>query len=269
MNAGSRRSPTFALTIFAVTIFAAMGCDSIDQNTPAPLVTTCPIGLAMSPQGQCCTGGSPGCPDPNALLDNSLKSAIQTGADNIDTAKLSLDSARDQLGVPKAAMAGNLNTPDSSAATAGPDSGAQASTDPASGGAPASGALGPGGPATPSGSDAPKDSGAKSRDLTIAPVEPSSAYSAGKGKPTAGGEDFAGFFGDLATGGSHEPAGGAAYRGIASVKTMGTPDPEDYFARLDLTDSIFKIVSRRLRTTARDWAETQSKADFEASGKAR
>ena len=49
---------------------------------------------------------------------------------------------------------------------------------------------------------------------------------------------------------------------------MGTLDPDDYFTRVGLDDNIFKIVSRRYRQKAFNWATVQVQANFQNASQA-
>ena len=87
------------------------------------------------------------------------------------------------------------------------------------------------------------------------------AESLATGGGTGGGADGEGMhlsFGDHAGAGAD---GGEASMGFhkADPGTMLGTDPEDYFARLDLRDSLFEIVHRRYRIHATHWAVTDAR----------
>jgi hypothetical protein len=275
-----RSFPLLGLGIFALSVAAFTACDSVDQNTQTALNTgsgntKCPFGMPQY-KIECCTAdgqlNTQLCSNPDTLLDDPLKNTIANGANDITTGAGSLDNARALLGVPREALGsdfgGGLATLANRAIGGATDGGgtplAQASTLPSSttdspnGGLPGSNGgasiAGAGGSLGPPGGEAPaytpnKDGG------------PTYAGGGAQGGPTA---DPQNFFGDLASGGSREPAAqNAAFARGQGPRTMGTADPEDYFTRVSLDESIFKIVTRRYRAKATAWAISQSDATFQ------
>ena len=90
----------------------------------------------------------------------------------------------------------------------------------------------------------------------------SGAYAAGKlGDGHGSGSGTPDPFGSLAEGvpsegsasAEHAQFGQSAKDGLTSAFTPGTTDPEDYFTRTHLNDSLFKTVEKRYQSTTRSW----------------
>lgn len=89
------------------------------------------------------------------------------------------------------------------------------------------------------------------------------AYSAGGGGAGMGGGGTGNTgFGFATSGYGGAGAGGANANGSLSfgddsaqggMDVMGSEDPEDYFARTNLDESLFKIVEKRYRSKSTDW----------------
>lgn len=75
----------------------------------------------------------------------------------------------------------------------------------------------------------------------------------GKSDPMA--SLLAGFRGPAGEGGSVGSASVDLRAGAGNgTSTLGTADPQDYFTRVDLKDSLFKVVEKRYRQKATSWA---------------
>ena len=86
----------------------------------------------------------------------------------------------------------------------------------------------------------------------LASPDTGSAYSGGSAA-TAGGSAGMGFNGNRglsADGGTMNFAGESS----GGVNPIGSDDPQDYFTRLGLGENLFKIITRKYRAKATDWA---------------
>jgi len=204
-------------------------------------------------------------------MSDALKNALANGGDDMNGGAGSLDNARALLGIQKEAidpkLGGNLALLAGRGGEATPE-GTPTST-PTSSPATASSAN-----RAPTGNDSGGVSvGTGAQNTNAAPGAISAFSPAAEGSPTYGGgtpppgsptTDPSAFFGNLETGGSREPgSAGAAFARAEGPRPMNGIDPEDYFTRVGLDDSIFKIVSRRYRAKAFSWATVQSQATFQ------
>jgi hypothetical protein len=79
-------------------------------------------------------------------------------------------------------------------------------------------------------------------------------FNAGGGSGSGGGSTASA---DFANGGGS--ASGSEGANGDGVSAMGSPDPDDYFARINIDESLFKKVERRYTDQAENWALADAK----------
>jgi len=108
--------------------------------------------------------------------------------------------------------------------------------------------------------------GAEQAAATVGQEDPNAKYAGGGGAGSGGGggRGRGGFgFGSGGFGGSGGGAAGPAELGFGAredgTNPLGSADPEDYFTRTDLFANLFKVIEKRYRNKATDWARQDAK----------